>query len=67
MKKAYIYFKGDIINTVICDGIHKDMSQNATILIKTNDDNTYTSIAVIPFDHLIIFRDIEDDFLGKTT
>lgn len=64
MRKADIYFKGDIIKTVTCDGIHKEMSQNATILIIKNEDRTYTSVAVIPFDHLIIFRDIVNDSLG---
>jgi len=57
MKKADIYFKGDIIQTVVCDGIHKGLSINATILTIKTDDNDYKTCAVVPFDHLIVFRE----------
>jgi len=61
MKKADIYFNGEIIKTVECDGVHRDMSNNATMLIIENSDMTYNSIAVVPFNHLIIFTEIKEE------
>jgi hypothetical protein len=57
MKKTDIYFKGDIIGTVECDGVHRDLSTNATMLITEDNVGLYKTVAVVPFDHLIIFRE----------
>lgn len=60
MRKADIYFKGDIIQTVECLGISKDLSINANVLIKIKDgigENAVKIVAVVPFDHLIVFRE----------
>lgn len=57
MKKADIYFNGQIINTVYCDGVHSELSKNAIFLVKGKDIIPEKVIAIIPFDHLIIFSD----------
>jgi len=57
MRKADIYFKGDIIQTVECDGIHTELSKDASYLVIGKDLIPKKIAAIVPFDHMIIFRE----------
>jgi len=60
MKKADIYFDGQIIKTVECDGVHVELSKDATFLVVGKDVIPKKVAAIVPFNHLIIFTEIKE-------
>ena len=57
MRKADIYFNGEIRQTVECDGIHPELSKDASYLVIGKELIPKKVVAIVPFDHMIIFRE----------
>jgi hypothetical protein len=61
MRTAEIYFNGQIIKTVKCDGWCESFSKDGQVLVLNNntmmDRRDVKVVAIVPFDHLIVFKD----------
>lgn len=57
MRTAEIYFNGELIQKVKCDGIHSVFSKDANVLVIGKEISDIKIVAVVPFTHLILFKD----------
>jgi hypothetical protein len=57
MRKVYIYFNGEIIQTIKCDRASTEYSKDMIALTVSVGENTSKIVALIPFNHLIVFID----------
>jgi hypothetical protein len=53
MKKAEVYFNGQIIKTVICDRI--EYYNDIYVILSSRIDGVFTTVAIIPKEYLILF------------
>jgi len=61
MRTAEIYFNGQIVKTVQCDGWCESFSKDGQVLVTNNepmiDRRDVRIVAIIPFNYLIIFKE----------
>lgn len=57
MRKADIYFNGQIINTVEFDVINYTIYEKSIALTVKIDESNHKVVALVPYDHLIVIKD----------
>lgn len=57
MRKADIYFNGQIINTVEFDVINYTIYEKSIALTVKIDESNHKVVALVPYDHLIVIKE----------